>query len=87
MQLEKTSKKKQPGLIPPPFPDILNYIWSWYNELAGARGSGGFGPLPIAFAEIYAWSRLMGIDISPWEVVLIRKIDVKFVGALQKKDA
>ena len=45
-----------------------------FRDLSATRGGTGYGPLPISFAEIEAWSRLGG-TLEPWEIDLIRELD------------
>jgi len=51
-----------------------------FNEIAATRGSSGFGPLPLAAAEILAWSQLKRTNISPWEFDMIRLLDQTYLG-------
>lgn len=60
----------------------MEHIWNWYEEMTEARGSDGFGPAELRFADIDAWSRLMRIDLTPWEVSTLRKLDAVFRGAV-----
>lgn len=45
-----------------------------FLSLSAARGGTGYGPLPIPFSEIDAWSRLHG-GAEAWEIRLIRELD------------
>ena len=60
------------------------YLWSWFLELHRARG-GGFGPAPIGFTEIAAWSRLRGLVLTPWEVEVLRDLDSTWLAAQAEK--
>jgi hypothetical protein len=57
----------------------LVHIVGWYGELSGARSGNGFGPNPIAYAEIYAWARLTRRELLPLEIALLRAIDTSFL--------
>lgn len=59
-------------------PPELTYLWGWFQELSATRGSNGFGPNPITYTEIGAWSRLTGRLIRPTEVRLIMTLDGLF---------
>jgi hypothetical protein len=50
-----------------------------FNQVAAMRGSSGFGPLPLAAAEILAWSQLKQTRISPWEFDMIRLLDQAYL--------
>lgn len=77
------SLENQTGITPeklidfgPPFQ--LEHIWNWYEEVTIGRGSDGFGPAALSYADIYAWVSLLKIEISPWEVKALRLIDQTF---------
>jgi len=55
------------------------HLWRWFVDLHSARGSSGYGPNPIPYAEIAAWASLTGWPPSPWEVAIIRRIDTVFL--------
>lgn len=59
-------------------------VWGYFCELGAARGSSGFGPASISFTEIQAWSSLMGVQLTPWEVSMIRRLDVAFLTTTAK---
>lgn len=68
-----------------PCPHELSYIWSWFLELSGARSSNGFAANPIQYSEIDAWARLKKINITPFEVEAIVKIDGVFLSHMAEK--
>ncbi|WP_435052260.1 phage tail assembly chaperone [Geoanaerobacter pelophilus] len=61
----------------PPMPAEVEHIWTWFQELSATRG-GGFGPAPITYQEIEAWSRLTGNRPTPWEVTQIKMLDAEY---------
>lgn len=70
-------KKKVPLATLTGEPKLLQagqHIWNWYNQLSATRG-GGFGPAPITYQEIRAWSKLMQTRPQPWEIDLIMMLD------------
>ena len=67
-------------------PESLEYIWMWWCEVQTARQSSGFGPLPISFSEIYAWSVLTQRLLQPWEVQAMRDIDQVYLTESMKED-
>lgn len=67
-------------------PPSLEHVWSWFLELCGGRGNTGFGPSPIAFNEIKAWSELTGTYPSPWEVTLLKRLDSLYLSIMVKRD-
>lgn len=76
---------RQTGRMPaqladaPELPDGLLYLWGWFMRLCAARGSSGFGPNPLSYAELDAFARLMGVTLQPWEVDTLRDLDVEFM--------
>lgn len=68
----------------PALPPQAAHLWDIYAQLAAARGSNGFGPNPIGWAELEAWQRLNGFDLSPWEAETLIHIDYAARAALAK---
>lgn len=62
----------------------MAHVWSWFLELRRSVG-GGYGIVPISYSEIDAYSRLMRVQMSPFEVRLIRLVDEACVAASSKK--
>ena len=57
-------------------PDELLYVWRWWKDLRKLDR--------LTFAEIESWSRLMRIDVSPWEVDLIMSLDFIYERAVMR---
>ena len=70
-----------------PCPDVLAHVWRWFGELSSARGSSGFGPNPLGFAEISAWSQLLDRTPSAVEIELILRLDRQFLQTFSKRSA
>lgn len=90
-----TRVHQQTGELPdelrdePRLPRAVQHVYLWFVELAAARRS-GFGPDPIAFAEIQAWATLTLRQPRPWEVRAIRAMDdkiLRLVAEEQKRKA
>lgn len=73
-----------PDLDGPACPPELVYVLEWYGELAAARGSNGFGVSPISFSEIAAWSGLVGVRPTPFEIGVLRHVDACVIADAQK---
>lgn len=69
---------------PPTIPKFAAYLWVWFCELSGARTSNGYGANPITFPDIAAWSQVMGLRPTPWEVSVIRRMDIAVLSVLNK---
>lgn len=68
-------------------PAQCEHVWVWFGELAAARGSNGWGPNPITWADLAAWQRLTGARPTPREVEWILRLDhawLKSVADAQK---
>src|SRR5262245_57960329 len=62
-------------------PPELEFLYSIFLKLSSARGSNGFGFSPIPFHEIWSWSCLHSIELSPWEISIIRELDSCWLSA------
>lgn len=65
-------------------PAALEYVWDWFFEMANRRTS-GMSLNPITHADVLAWSRLTGRDVTPWEVQLLLRIDDAALTSLREK--
>lgn len=63
----------------PELPLDFAHIWNAFIELHQARGSNGFGPVPISHMEIASYRAVTGVDLSPWEVKVIRALDTLYI--------
>lgn len=64
----------------PSVPIAGRRVWSIFLDLNAAR-SVGFGPNPITYSEIEAWSRVRLEPVRPWELDIIRALDRAFLKA------
>ena len=55
-------------LVPPEFPEELEYLWSWSLELHGRSGVSMAGLNPLTFQTIEAWAVLTDTVPTPQEV-------------------
>lgn len=67
------------GLEEPEIPEGFEQVWAWFWELAQGRGSTGFGPLPLAWADMTAWAHMGGIELAPWLGKLFRRMDLAWL--------
>lgn len=63
----------------------LEYVWSYYTELAATRQNSGMGVSPICHREITAWSDGMGYNVTPFERKALVKIDNAFIAFANSK--
>lgn len=55
-----------------------NYILDFLFEV-GPTMAVGMGSAPLTFAEIEAWQRMVGIELSPFEAKLLRSLSVAYL--------
>lgn len=56
-------------------PAAVAYLWTAFQRIRQRRGGNGFGPCPVEWTDIEAFSRLSGIRFAPWEVEIIEELD------------
>lgn len=66
--------------------DIVMYLWEWFLQLNAARQSNGMSINPISYSEIQAWVTLMQINISPFEIVIIKALDNMFINHINNQN-
>jgi hypothetical protein len=70
------TRQPQPELHDgPELPLEALHVWDWFREIAANRTSNGFGPNPITFLDIRAWSELSGHAIRASEFRTIVMLD------------
>ena len=57
------------------FPDVASHLWATFIELHDGRTYGMSGPNPLSYDIIKSWCELTGVDLSPWEVTIIKSLD------------
>jgi len=65
----------------PPFPVGEAELFRIFQELNAARGHNGFSYNPLSYAELDAYSRLTGRSLSPWEVRMLKRLDMIYLTA------
>jgi len=54
------------------------YITDWLLEI-GPTAPAADGAAPLEFSEMAEWSRLMGVQMSPWEAKTLRRLSRAYV--------
>lgn len=62
-------------------PEEVEHLWPVFLELHLARGSNGYGPNPISYAEIEAYSRVMKQPLTREEVIVLKRADMAYLSA------
>lgn len=81
----KRSAAARQELAGPACPPAAEHIWAWFLALDAGRGSSGFGPEPIGWAELEAFGRLQGVQMSALEAGWIRALDRAALAAAAEK--
>lgn len=63
------------ALTGPGFPDGMDFLYVWAQELHGRSGVGMNGYNPLTYTTIADWARLKDVDISPHEVDALLYLD------------
>jgi len=67
------------------FPDVASHLWATFIELHDGRTYGMSGPNPISYDIIKAWCDLSGIDLSYWEVEIIKSLDNLWIKTMNEE--
>lgn len=59
----------------------FQYLVQYLFE-AGPVGNNGFGPEPLTWQEIEAWSKLTQVDLDAWEALTLRKLSSDYSAQL-----
>lgn len=81
---DEQAAKYMPEL--PPMECGGEYLISRLFEV-GPSASNGMGPAPITWTEIDAWCRRGGVDLSPSDARLLRRLSVEYVNESSKATA
>lgn len=71
---------------PPTFPDLTLHIWAAFLELHNGRTYNMSGPNPISYDTIYFWCHMMGIELTPWEIGVIKDLDNIYIRAMGEEN-
>jgi hypothetical protein len=71
-----------PRLNEKPLSHLAEPIWNTFWTLHSTRQIGQTGFQPLTYLEIEAFMRLMDIDLEPYEVQIIKRMDIVFLNTL-----
>lgn len=66
-------------------PAALAYLWRTYNRIRRRAAAGGFGPSPISWADIDAFTRHSRFALAPWEIEIVEQLDDLYMGEQAKQ--
>lgn len=68
-------------LATPPFPTALDFIWKAFWRLRRRKAGGMSGPSPIDWPDIEAFVRRSRLNLAPWEVEILERLDDCFLAS------
>ena len=71
----------------PTLPEVLEYLWEYYNQLSVTRQNFGWGPTALTYQEIAAWSKLRNVKLDPWELDALLMVDSVFLTVSAEAEA
>lgn len=77
-KLSRLEKMKRDKIDPPMPPKPLPHIIDRLVEM-GISEAAGMGVVPLGWPTIDAWCVRTGVDLSPWESRLIRRLSAAYV--------
>jgi hypothetical protein len=83
--VEKQTRHRPAELDVPPLPEEITYLWIWFLQLHRRRPYSQFGPGPITYSELLAWTTLRGIRLLQFEIDGIEALDAAFFEQQRKK--
>lgn len=77
---ERQTGRVHPMLAEAPgLPEGLVPLWNDFMALHEARGSAGFGPARLSYADIDAYQRVNGTRFVPWQIAALRRADSAYM--------
>jgi hypothetical protein len=64
-----------------PTPYLVEYLFD-----VGPTVSTGMGPVIIGWRDLQAWQELVGIDLEPWELRLLRRLSADYLAQSLKAE-
>ena len=64
-----------------PDPGPAAYLLGIFRDVGPVR-SEGMGPFPLGYADLLAWQQCMGVQLSPWEVGVLRDLSRAYCNEL-----
>jgi hypothetical protein len=77
--VERQTGKRPSDLDGPEFPYAMSHLWSAFLDLSATRQSGMNGPMAITYNEIQCYCNLTGIDLTPLDVKIIKRLDAVYL--------
>ena len=84
-RMERLAQDAARGVRGPVVPEGGGDLWRLFVALCAARPGTGYGPQPLALAEIETGARLYGLPLQPHHVAVVQAMDRAFLSALAVK--
>jgi hypothetical protein len=68
-----------PELEVPDFPAPAEHLWRVFQRLQQSRQVTSGALLPLTYQEILAYTTLMDDPLAPWEVMLLKLLDMIYL--------
>lgn len=78
---EMRVKGIDPNLPDNPAPYLVEYLFE-----VGPTVSAGMGPVILGWRDLQAWQELIGIDLAPWELRLLRRLSADYLSQSLKAE-
>lgn len=91
IQVYDSTGKLPRHLADEPHPiDVAKYLLDYFWELCAGRGMMGLGMAgachaPLTYPDIESWRNLKKIDLSPWEVAVIKALDAVYLKEINSR--
>ena len=83
-QRKKATGLVAPELVLPPFPNVLEPLWTIFMDIHRGRSYGMNGAEPFRWTDIDAWCRLRSRKLSSGQIDLLLELDSLWVETSQK---
>jgi hypothetical protein len=84
-KLSRLAEMKRAKIEPAMPPNPLPHLVEWFIEM-GMSEANGMGMSPISWREIDAWCHRTGIDLSPWEAQILRRLSVEYLAESRRAE-
>jgi hypothetical protein len=74
MAVNSGGRVVDPRLVPAEIPLEVSAVWGAFLSLTLSRRS-GMGLSPLTLVDIEAWSRMNGVQLTPWELDCLLEVD------------
>ena len=54
---------------------IFQWHWRMFSEISQGRTQNGWGPTPLSWLDINAWSTVSGVRLSALDLQILRHLD------------